>query len=153
MSMNQELIAWLRQTAAGRLVARAKAFWAAPPPTDPWGREEDEAARDDDALPLCPRCLTPQAGTDWFCPKCGAAVGPYNNLMPFVNTFSIGEVARAGVRDEFRRTRFTRIGYVIFAVAAYTFAFPVYLVRLILRWRRPEEGVVETETPEPPPSE
>jgi hypothetical protein len=153
MPIKHELIEWLRQTAAGRMVERAEAFWAAPPP-DPWTGEEDEAAQSDDALPLCPRCLKPQEGTDWFCPKCGASVGPYNNLMPFVNTFSIGEVARAGVSDEVRRSsRFTRVGYVLFAVAAYTVMFPVYLFRLVFRWRRTEEGVVETETPEPPPSE
>jgi len=148
--MNEKFDQWLMQTPLGRLAARAKAFWEAPPPPDPWTGEEDEAARSDEALPLCPHCLTPQEGTDWFCPKCGKAVGPYNNMMPFVNIFSVGEVARAGVGNEVPHNWLTRVGYALFAVAAYAFAFPIYLFRLVFRWRKPEQESGEQTRHEPP---
>ena len=113
---------------------------SAPLPPDPWSPDDDAAARSDDALPLCPRCLTPQKGTGWFCPKCGSSVGPYNNLMPYVSIYSIGEVARAGVGDDVPRNWLTRIGYVLFAVSAYAWFFPVYLVSLAFRRRREPVG-------------
>lgn len=141
--MNEDLKDWLRQSLFGRIAARAKAYWAAPPPPDPWTAEADEAVRSDEALPLCPRCLTPQEGTDWFCPKCGASVGPYNNLMPYVNTFSLGEVARAGVGNEVRRTWFTVVGYFLFAIGANLVLSPFYLIRLILRWKKTASDVSE----------
>ena len=140
--MNQEFVKWIKHTVAGRLADRIQAYWNEPPPSDPWSLEENQAVQADDALPLCPHCLAPQEGTGWFCPKCGAAVGPYNNLMPFINTFSIGEVALAGTTDAIRNNWMTRIGYVLFALSAYSLLFPVYLICRMFRKRKPSSAEV-----------
>ena len=99
---------------------------------DPWGAEVDEALNADDTRPLCHHCLTPQEHNGWFCPECGAVVGPYANYMPYVNIFSQGEVLRAGVSERLRRTPLTLIGYVLLS-----FAFFIDLVPLFLIWAPP----------------
>lgn len=127
-------------------LARLKAFWREQERrcADPWSAEDDAAAKGDDALPLCPYCLTPQEGAGWFCAKCGASVGPYNNSMPYLYIFSIGDALRSGMSDGARRSPFTAFGYAFLALAAMPVLAPVYLVRLFAKWRRyPRGGPVE----------
>ena len=93
---------------------------------DPWGDEIDKALDQDDAVPLCHHCLTPQQHNGWFCPECGATVGPYCNYLPFVYLFSQGEVLRAGVTERFRRSPLIVIGFVLVSLAICAFAAPVY---------------------------
>ena len=64
---------------------------------DPWGAEVRQTIDSPDTREICHHCSTPQERSAWFCPYCGCAVGPYNNLMPYVNCFSEGEVLRNGV--------------------------------------------------------
>ncbi|HEV2435075.1 MAG TPA: hypothetical protein VG077_03685 [Verrucomicrobiae bacterium] len=90
------LIAWIRE---------------APQTPDPWDAEVEQKLQDPDVRQVCHRCLTPQEPEIWFCKHCGAAVGPYNNLMPFLNVFSEGEVLRNGVSAPFRNRRFIALGY------------------------------------------
>ena len=88
------LIAWVRN---------------APTQPDPWDaavEKEIEAAPE-----ICPHCSTPQPPTAWFCEHCGRAVGPYNNLMPYVQVFSEGEVLRSGTQDRLRKSPLIVIGY------------------------------------------
>jgi len=77
--------------------AFGKWLLAAPSTPDPWGPEVEEALQKEEAVAVCPHCLTPQAHNGWFCPECGSVSGQYGNYLPSVYIFSIGEAARAGV--------------------------------------------------------
>jgi hypothetical protein len=93
-----------------------------------------------DAVEVCPHCLTEQPPTAWFCKGCGRAVGPYNNLMPYVQIFSEGEVLRNGMSGRFRNRPFILLGYFLITLGMYSFLAPVYLFVLLLNWKRsPEE--------------
>ncbi len=113
---------------------------------DPWGDEIDKAINSDDAIPLCHHCLTPQEHTGWFCPECGATVGPYCNYMPYIYVFSEGEVLRAGVTERLRRRPLITLGYLLFSLGAFTVAAPIYWFFLFKNLRRNEGG-----PPEAPP--
>jgi len=54
-------------------------------PPDPWDAEMTEKLNDPEAVPVCHHCFTPQEHDRWFCPECGAAVGPYNNYLPLIH--------------------------------------------------------------------
>ena len=110
---------------------------------DPWGEEIDKALAQDDAVPLCHHCFTPQQHQGWFCPECGATAGPYCNYLPYIYVFSQGEVLRAGVTERFRRRPIIVIGYVLFSLSMYFIAAPIYwffLFSNLGRW-----GDTETE--------
>jgi hypothetical protein len=114
---------------------------------DPWGKETQDAVNQAGAVPLCHHCLTPQEHNGWFCPECGATVGPYCNYMPYLYVFSQGEVLRAGVTERFRRSRFITIGFVLFSLSMCAIAAPIYwffLFRNLRRsdGRRPESPVL-----------
>jgi hypothetical protein len=82
---------------------------SAPTKPDPW---DAEVEKEIEAAPeICPHCSTPQPPTAWFCEHCGRAVGPYNNLMPYIQVFSEGEVLRNGTQDRMRKSPLIVIGY------------------------------------------
>jgi ribosomal protein L40E len=106
------------------------AFWRlivwvreAPRTPDPWDAEVEQKLQEPEAREICHRCMTPQEPDAWFCKHCGSAVGPYNNLMPFLSVFSEGEVLRNGVSGRFRNRPLIMIGYVLI-----TFRFFLYFV-------------------------
>lgn len=106
-------------------------FTAKPPYSEPWPEEVDDAVRRPDAVLVCHRCLAPQKPGAWFCPECGAAVGPYNNVMPYLYIFSMGEGFRAGVQPEAHYTPLTKTGY---ALAALSYMGPLailYYLRML----------------------
>ncbi len=107
----------------------------APVAPDPWDAEVGEKLSDPDAVEVCPHCLTEQPPTAWFCRGCGRAVGPYNNLMPYVQIFSEGEVFRNGNSGRFRNRPFILIGYFLATVAMSPLFAPFYLVSLLLNWQ------------------
>jgi hypothetical protein len=76
---------------------------------DPWDAQVD--LNTNEAQEICPHCSTPQPPTAWFCEHCGRAVGPYNNLMPYLQVFSEGEVFRNGTNDRMRKSPLIVIGY------------------------------------------
>ncbi len=121
----------------------------APRTLDPWGEETEEAVNREEALPLCHHCFTPQEHNGWFCPECGATVGPCCNYLPAVYIFSIGGVLRAGVTERLRRTPLIIIGFVLTPllvgfvlspVAAFVLAAPIYWVLLLENLRRSEDA-------------
>lgn len=114
---------------------------------DPWGDEIDKALDQDDAVPLCHHCLTPQQHNGWFCPECGATVGPYCNYLPFVYLFSQGEVLRAGVTERFRRSPLIVIGFVLVSLAICAFAAPVYWFFLFKHLRQGGTAVADAAPP------
>ncbi len=103
---------------------------------DPWGDEVDEALNQDDAVPLCHHCFTPQQHQGWFCPECGATAGPYCNYLPYIYVFAQGEVLRAGVTERFRLRPIIVIGYVLFSLSMYAIAAPIYWFFLFRNLRR-----------------
>lgn len=121
------------------------ALWIrrAPRTDDPWGRDADEAVNHYGAIPLCHHCLTPQQHSGWFCPECGATVGPYCNYLPYVYIFSQGEVLRAGVSERMRRSRLITFGYVLLSLGMFAFAAPIYWFFLFRNLRRGSEPPVE----------
>src|ERR1043166_1296711 len=108
----------------------------APQTIDPWDKEMDEAVNDQAAIPLCHHCLTPQEHNGWFCPECGATVGPYSNYLPYVNVFSQGEVLRTGVTEGIRRNWLITVGYVLVSLGMFVFfgaLFGFFLFRNLRR--------------------
>src|SRR5690348_14898393 len=88
----------------------------APATPDPWDAEVQQKLPAPESQEVWHRCLTPHAPGTWFCQHCGTAVGPYNNLMPFLNVFSEGEVLRNGISNRFRNRWFIAIGYSLIAL-------------------------------------
>jgi hypothetical protein len=98
---------------------------------------------------ICPHCSTPQPPTAWFCEHCGRAVGPYNNLMPYLQVFSEGEVFRNGASGQFRRRPLILAGYFLLGFGMLSFLAPIYWFSLLLNLRSPEtaqEAVPEEKT-------
>jgi hypothetical protein len=110
------LIAWVRE--------------AAPQP-DPWNAEVERALAEPETVEVCTHCLTPQPPTAWFCEHCGNAVGPYNNWMPYVYVFSIGEVLRNGVMDKMRSNAFIICGYLLLSA---NFFFAIIVRSYFASW-------------------
>jgi len=80
--------------------------------------------------------MTPCDLPVWFCPSCGAAVGPYNNVMEYINIFSVGEALRSGVGPEAHFTPFRTVAYVSIGLAEYTVFAPLYFIRLYRNFKR-----------------
>ena len=99
------LVAWIRD---------------APARPDPWDGEVENQLQT--APEICPHCSTPQPPTAWFCEHCGRAVGPYNNLMPFLYVFSEGEVLRNGTQDRLRKSPLIVIGYFLISFNIFVLA-------------------------------
>jgi len=138
----------LRSKSFGELLAsRVKPFWTKPPYNEPWPQEVDEAVRRQDAVLVCHHCLAPQEPGALFCPECGSAVGPYNNVMPYIYIFSLGEGFRTGVQPEAHYTPLTKTGYAIAALGEYGIFAPLYYFRMLQNWSR------RITTPPPLPSD
>ena len=126
-------LAGLALAAVWRLIVWVRDAPVAP---DPWDAETERKISDPETKEICPRCLTEQPPTAWFCPGCGRAVGPYNNMMPFVQIFSEGEVFRNGTSGRIRKGPVVVIGYFLIAVCMYSFLAPIFLISLFLNWHR-----------------
>ena len=124
------LIAWVRE---------------APVKPDPWDAEVELKLSEPETTEVCPHSSTPQPPTAWFCRHCGKAVGPYNNLMPFVNVFSEGEVLRNGTSGRFRNRPFILIGYLLISLGINPFIAPIYWFFLLSNRNRPPDGGESTE--------
>ena len=127
---------------AGALLIAA--FWRlivwvrdAPTKPDPWDAEIEQKLQEPDAQEVCHHCFEPQPPTAWFCARCGSAVGPYNNLMPYVNVFSEGEVFRNGTSGRLQKRPLILIGYFLISLGSFAFLAPIYWVQLFLNLTRP----------------
>jgi ribosomal protein L40E len=109
----------------------------APTTPDPWDAETEQKLSEPEAVEVCPRCFSEQPPTAWFCARCGSAVGPYNNLMPYVQIFSEGEVFRNGTSGRFRNRPLILIGYFLVTLGTYPLFAPIYWFSLLLNWKRP----------------
>lgn len=126
---------WLHSSRLHRTLSQVEAWWQQHQ-HDPWPDELTEALQSPEAVPVCRNCLVPQTHTGWFCPECGTSVGPYNNLMPFIYIYSIGEAVRSGVGPETRFTPFRTVGYILLGLVEYNFFCPLYFFRLYRNFKR-----------------
>jgi hypothetical protein len=117
----------------------------APRKPDPWDAEVEHRLEDPEIREVCRHCSTPQEPTAWFCENCGSAVGPYNNLMPYLNVFSEGEVFRNGVTDRFRNRPVVLIGYFLISLGCYTIFAPIYWFLLFSNLKRPPNETTSAE--------
>ena len=116
------------------------AFWRlivwvreAPVKPDPWDADVEQQLQE--APETCPQCSTPQQPNAWFCPHCGRAVGPYNNLMPYLQIFSEGEVLRNCSQTRFRNRPLIMIGYFLLGVTFLPVVLlPIYWFSLLRKW-------------------
>jgi hypothetical protein len=109
----------------------------APVRLDPWDAEVEQKLSEPDTQEVCPHCSTPQPPGAWFCGHCGRAVGPYNNLMPYLQVFSEGEVFRNGTSGRFQNRPLILIGYFLITLVTFSFLAPIYWFSLLLNWKRP----------------
>jgi len=98
----------------------------APRTPDPWDSDTEKQIEADDAVPICRHCLAPQNHSGWFCPECGATVGPYCNYMPYLYIFSQGEVLRAGTTEHLRRSALIVAGYLLMSLGSFAVVAPIY---------------------------
>lgn len=132
MGLKRFIKAWRRRSLWHIIGVRLRAWRHSLKKDNPWPTELDQQVRAEDAVPVCHRCFTPleHADQQWFCPECGAASGPYNNLMPFVYIFSIGEVLRSGTARHARYSPLRLAGYMAMCLAQFVLFFPVYMGRV-----------------------
>ena len=97
-----------------------------PTSADPWSEEVEKSMNAPEAEPVCHRCFSPHGDETWFCPCCGAAVGDYNNWMPYVYLFSQGEVLRNGVTANIKPSPSVVAGYIVLSLVCYLIFAPVY---------------------------
>jgi hypothetical protein len=119
----------------------------APVRPDPWDAEFEQKMQDPDTPQTCHHCSTPQPPDAWFCSHCGRAVGPYNNLMPFVHVFSEGEVFRNGTSGQFRDRPLILAGYCLMSIGVFSFFAPIYWISMLLNLNRPDRP--QESVPEP----
>ena len=120
----------------GKVIAGRLSAWWHPPLEYPWPAELNDEVNQPESHAVCPHCFTPQQGTEWFCPECGAATGPYNNVMPYIHIFSVGEGARAGVGSKLKWSPFNICLLIVFGFIEYMLFAPVYWLRLYRNWKR-----------------
>ena len=102
---------------------------------DPWDAQVELQLQD--APEACPHCSTPQPPNAWFCAHCGRAVGPYNNLMPYLQIFSEGEVLRNSTNRHLRHRPVIMIGYFLIGLAFMPFfLLPIYWFSLLKNWKQ-----------------
>jgi ribosomal protein L40E len=118
------LIAWVRE---------------ASPKPDPWDAEVEHQLEEPEAAEVCHHCLTRQPPNAWFCEHCGSAVGPYNNMMPYLNVFSEGEVLRNGAADRLRKNPLIIAGYLLFSLSVYVVFAPIFWFFLFKNLKRSKE--------------
>ena len=117
---------------------------------DPWEvAPVEQSPADETESPICLHCLTPHADTAHFCPRCGYAVGAYNNYLPFECLFSEGEALRSGTSGAVRMTPLTTTGYVLLSLATFYFLAPIYWVAMFLKIGRGTKA--DTATAQAPP--
>jgi 4-amino-4-deoxy-L-arabinose transferase-like glycosyltransferase len=108
----------------------------APVKPDPWDAETEQKASSPETPAACHRCSIPLKPDAWFCPHCNTAVGPYNNLMPYVQIFSEGEVLRNGSSPHLRNRPLIVIGYFLLTLVFCPFLAPLYWILLAKNLRK-----------------
>jgi len=106
-----------------------------------------KALHEPNAVEVCHRCFDPVNPGSWFCQKCGCAVGPYNNMMPFIQVFSEGEVLRNGLNDKMPRNALIIAGYLLYSSSMYFIFAPIYWIFFFKNLNRQKDSAEPTEAP------
>jgi hypothetical protein len=122
-------------------------FRSGPVSPDPWDSEISTSLGQDDCVPLCHHCLTPHDDQPNFCPNCGAAVGTYTNLLPFIYLFSIGHTLRVGTGEAFKRSPVTLIGFFLLGLIEYSVFAPFYWFKFWKNVHAGQHSSASTSTP------
>ena len=99
---------------------------------DPWDAEIAAEIDSPNCTPLCNHCLEPHEPSRNFCPNCGAAVGQYINVMPYLYVFSIGHVLRIGTTERFKRSPVVVLGFLLMSLGYYSLFAPIYWIKFFL---------------------
>lgn len=97
-------------------------------PPDPWDETTAASIENEEATPLCHKCLSPHNTSEDFCPDCGAPVGTYTNWLPYPYLFSIGHSLRIGTNGEFRRSPLTIVGFLFLSLVEFSLFVPLYWI-------------------------
>lgn len=100
---------------------------------EPRSAEEDAVVRSAEAQPLCLNCLFPHERHDRFCAHCGQTVGDFVPLNPYLQIFTMAEVARRGVAGPPERRVGVQAFLVVFSLCQYSVFAPVYWYWMVRR--------------------
>lgn len=114
------------------LVNLIRWFCYGPSKPDPWDEQTTSDLQEGNCTPICHRCFNPHDPLENFCPKCGAPVGTYTNLLPFLFPFSVGHTMRIGTSGRFKRSPLIIIGFIVAAFVTGAFIAPFYCIRLFM---------------------
>lgn len=147
----ERLVGYLAITGLGCFLFVRFFVWLlkGPREPDPWGEQIAAELAEGNCTPVCHRCLTPHDPLVNFCPKCGAAVGEYTNLLPFPHLFSVGHGLRIGTSGGFKRSPLIVGGFILLAIAEYAVFAPVYWV-MLFRNISEQQHTEAPAGPEPP---
>jgi hypothetical protein len=128
------------------------------PTPDPWDTSIAAALQAGEAMPVCTRCLEPQTHDAWFCPHCGATVGPFVTWMPYLQQLALGDALRHGTSGRIPLTRVAVIGYACVGFCECLFLGPLVILAPFYWWRLArnvlrlqEKNRVVPPSPPPPP--
>jgi len=121
-------------------------LFSGPRTPDPWDQTIADSVDAPEAIPVCHRCLTEHSSLVHFCPRCGAAVGDYNNMLPFEQLFSEGEVFRNGTMLRTQPTFLRVAGDFLLSLAAYSIFAPFYLFFLLRNLTQRPASVADGES-------
>jgi hypothetical protein len=98
----------------------------------------------DDAVPVCPHCLTEITEQDDYCPKCTRNVGQLTGIIPFVNipfqAQFVGDLWRESVhggRLSVPMRVFTIMLLAVMAPLIILVGLPIFLYGLLCKGRAP----------------
>lgn len=112
------------------LVSVIRWFVCGPSKPDPWDEQTTSDLREGNCTPICHRCFNPHDPLINFCPECGAPVGKYTNMLPFLYPFSVGHTLRLGTSGRFKRSPLIVIGFILASWELFALIAPLYWIRL-----------------------
>jgi len=125
-------------------------YKSGPVAPDPWGSDIEATLQNGEATPLCTHCLEPQDHHGWFCPNCGASVGPDSPLLVPVQMYYLGHAFRAASGAFAKRNPLVILGYILVALKVFFILGVVYLVLFFVGLGKAPKSRLEVGLPGPP---
>ena len=138
------LVAAFAAAVVWRLFPWLCAKFAKPLEPNPWDEDTEARLHEDEAVPLCPRCLEPDKEGVQFCRDCGFPTGPYAPWSPYLYVFVLGDLLRTGVDRPFRVRGTTVCFLLVVSFVEYAIFAPIYWFFLFRNVRRqPREPALD----------